>query len=169
MKWHRTFQVPHQTLIRIKARGLLFSPWPLPVSDGPRKPSVDRVRVQLCELEEFLQTCGLSFYTAHPLSGSRLGRISRGESGIVSHPGWQSLRSIPFSGLAIPSPSSAKQTGRGILDLIAQHEVAGSTQLMSQDLVGYPGPLLGPPTLIETASFRLPANGTGSGFLPRPG
>ena len=27
-----------------------FSSWPLPVSDGPRKPSVDRVRVQLCEL-----------------------------------------------------------------------------------------------------------------------
>ena len=105
-------------------------PWPLPASDGPRKPSVDRVRVQLCELEEFLQTCGLSFYAAHPLSGSRLGRISRGESGIVSHPGWQSLRSIPFSGLAIPSPSSAKQTGRGILNLIAQHKVAGPTQLM---------------------------------------
>ena len=109
-----------------------FSSWPLPVSDGPRKPSVDRVRVQLCELKRFVQTCGLSFYAAHPLAGSRLGRISRGESGIVSHPGSRSLCSIPFSGLTIPSPfCSAKQTGRAILDLITQHEVAGSTKLMS--------------------------------------
>jgi hypothetical protein len=92
--------------------GLPLSPCPSP--DGPRKPSVDRARVQLWEPGGSNRPAGLASTPPILLRAHGSGGFPQG-SRIVSHSGCGSLSSIPFSGLTIPSPfCSAKQAGGAI-------------------------------------------------------
>jgi hypothetical protein len=81
-----------------------LSSWPLPVSDGPRKPSVDRVRVQLFELCSSYRLAGLAstlpiLFAAHDSGGSPRGKRNRFPSRLTQsalHPFLRVDDPVPF-------------------------------------------------------------------------
>jgi len=88
-----------------RLEGCLIKPWPLPVSDGPRKPSVDRVHVQLCEPcgSDRLAGCASTlpiFFRAHDSGGSPRGKRDRFPFSLLEsplHPFFRVDDPVPFS------------------------------------------------------------------------